>query len=1817
MNNTYQDFKEALGQRESGGNYYAENQLHFIGKYQWGEASLHDIGFYTDTNYYDNDWNGTWSGKGGIYSKQDFLESETYQEQVMDEWGMKLWTYIKSYGGDKYIGKTINGIEITQSGLIAAAHLVGAFQGGLKTYLQSNGQTIPRDGNNVSIEEYLEQFGGYDITENGNGKEDGYKLWLDELAKLDIEFQEMFNTAESILAPVPENPRRDPLILDLDGDGLETTTLSSGLLFDHDVNGFAESSAWVGIDDGVLAMDLDEDGIINNGSELIETFTDLSKIDTNDTDFANLKVLKGDGTIMTMDEADIKSISLTYSTVDITDSNGNQKISSGTFTWEDDTTDEIGGFNLLIDPMDSVATNWLTVPANIEALPDIRGFGTVYSLHQAMARDPGGDLQDLIEDFVGSTYPPHREMLLDSIIYIWAGVDVDPYSRGDFFDARKLEALEKFMGRDFVGTNGANPIEEAGVWLGGAYTGLYAYVNAQLMMQSHLSSLTNLIEVEFDTVTEKITLNLVPVAEEIITQIDDNQMAGTTLLLDFIRAVDALQLKEVSNYQEFYDTLVTYDSDHRHLMDTAGKIFIYGTTGNDSIDSGAANEAIFADAGDDYVHARMGDDYIDGGDGNDTLNACEGNDAIYGGLGNDSILGGIGNDYLSGDAGSDTLQGEDGNDTVYGGNDWDSIQGGNGNDYLLGEDGDDVIRGDVGNDTIIGSIGNDWVYGLEGDDTFIFTTGDGSDFLSDISGTSDSIIFQNLSQNDVIFKATADGNFIAKINGTSDEITIYNQVTSNYRIENYVFSDANLTYNDIITRLVTHGTEGADSITTSAWSETIYGYGSSDTILGNDGNDSIYGGNDWDSIRGGDGNDYLLGEDGGDIIRGDAGNDTIIGSIGDDWVYGLEGDDTYIFTTGDGSDFLSDTSGTSDTIIFQNLSQNDVIFEASGNDFLAKILGTNDKVTVYNQTNSSYQIENYVFSDANLTYNNVVARLQISGTENTDSIVGSSYADRIYGYGSSDTILGNDGNDTVYGGNDWDSIRGGNGNDYLLGEDGGDIIVGEAGNDTIIGGVGNDWVYGWDGDDTYIFTTGDGSDFLSDTSGTSDTIIFENLSQNNVNFEATVDGNFIAKINGTTDEITIYNQVTSNYRIENYVFSDATLTYNDIITRLVTHGTEGADSITTSIWGETVHGYAGNDTIDALGGNDTVYGGDGDDLILGGDGNDYLIAGSGSDNINAGSGDDYISGGDGNDYLSGTYGSDYISGDANNDTLNGGDGNDTLIGGDGNDSILGLNDNDLLYGEAGEDTLSGGSGNDTLIGGDGNDSLYGGRDSDTYIFGLGGGNDTIFDEYATSSTINGGNDTIVFDSLTQNDVSFMADYNENIIATINGTSDKITLRNQWYSYNRIENYVFSDVTLTYNDIVARLATQGTEDADYYLTSDYTETIYGYGGNDTIKAYIGNDTVYGGNGDDSLNGGVGNDYIAGDAGNDTLLGSNDNDTLYGGIGNDSMLGGTGNDSYYIDSASDVVVENANEGTDTVNSEITYTLGSNVENLILLGTTDINGTGNTLNNIIIGNTGNNSLSGSSGNDTITGDAGDDYINGGTGNDSMIGGIGNDTYVVDSASDIVVESLGEGTDEIQTTLTSYTLGNNVEKLTYTGASNAVLTGNTLDNVIIGSTGNDTIQGGDSNDSLYGGSGNDIYAFALGHDMDIINDTSGTADKISFGTDVDWTNVALFRTYTVTGQDQYSFTSDDLSIDYGSTAANDQITIQSQFNGQQIETLEEAYIEGTPANYYLSNTDIATIVQYIAAYDATDGIANFNSVDDIRNDSTLMTYIAGQWHT
>jgi Ca2+-binding RTX toxin-like protein len=107
----------------------------------------------------------------------------------------------------------------------------------------------------------------------------------------------------------------------------------------------------------------------------------------------------------------------------------------------------------------------------------------------------------------------------------------------------------------------------------------------------------------------------------------------------------------------------------------------------------------------------------------------------------------------------------------------------------------------------------------------------------------------------------------------------------------------------------------------------------------------------------------------------------------------------------------------------------------------------------------------------------------------------------------------------------------------------------------------------------------------------------------------------------------------------------------------------------------------------------------------------------------------------------------------------------------------------------------------------------------------------------------------------------------------------------------------------------------------------------------------------------------------------LTGNNAANILDGKSGGDRMFGAAGNDTYVVDSASDRVFERTSQGTDTVRSSVTHTLGSNVEHLLLTGSASIDGTGNGLRNSIKGNAGNNDIRGGAGVDTLTGGAGSD--------------------------------------------------------------------------------------------------------------------------------------------------------------------------------------------------------------------------------------------------
>ncbi len=161
---TLQDFLNDLGARESGGNYQAFNKFGYAGKYQMGEAALIDAGYYKKSSrIYNNDWSGVFTGKDGINSIQDFLNNPSAQEIAQIIFKKKQWSYLKAVGANSYSGQIINGYKITDSGLLAGAHLKGA--GAVISYLKSGGKNIGKDAFGTSVESYIKKFAGYDVSE--------------------------------------------------------------------------------------------------------------------------------------------------------------------------------------------------------------------------------------------------------------------------------------------------------------------------------------------------------------------------------------------------------------------------------------------------------------------------------------------------------------------------------------------------------------------------------------------------------------------------------------------------------------------------------------------------------------------------------------------------------------------------------------------------------------------------------------------------------------------------------------------------------------------------------------------------------------------------------------------------------------------------------------------------------------------------------------------------------------------------------------------------------------------------------------------------------------------------------------------------------------------------------------------------------------------------------------------------------------------------------------------------------------------------------------------------------------------------------------------------------------------------------------------------------------------------------------------------------------------------------------------------------------------------------------------------------------------
>ncbi|PIG90443.1 calcium-binding protein [Gloeocapsopsis sp. IPPAS B-1203] len=249
----------------------------------------------------------------------------------------------------------------------------------------------------------------------------------------------------------------------------------------------------------------------------------------------------------------------------------------------------------------------------------------------------------------------------------------------------------------------------------------------------------------------------------------------------------------------------------------------------------------------------------------------------------------------------------------------------------------------------------------------------------------------------------------------------------------------------------------------------------------------------------------------------------------------------------------------------------------------------------------------------------------------------------------------------------------------------------------------------------------------------------------------------------------------------------------------------------------------------------------------------------------------------------------------------------------------------------------------------------------------------------------------------------------------------------------------------------------------------------------------------------IKGTAGNDNLKGGSRNDKLYGYEGKDTLNGGAGIDTLIGGTGSDIYIVDTTTDVIIEYSGGGAhDTVQSSVSYTLGAYVNDLVLTGSSNINGTGNELDNIITGNRGRNVLRGLAGNDQLDGsnDKRSDTLYGGVGNDTLIGGnkdklyggTGNDRLIgshvgfFDNPDDTIYMDGGDGNDYLYASHDAEMYGGRGND-TITGGTSVYIDGGDGDDLLDGDE--STIKGGKGNDTitgnysrLYGGDGDDVLS-------------------------------------------------------------------------------------------------------------------------------------------
>ena len=662
---------------------------------------------------------------------------------------------------------------------------------------------------------------------------EGWKMIFDEIFGL-------YDDAGAYTYPV------DPLIFDLNGDGVKTVALADGVHFDFDKNGFAEKIGWVSPEDGLLVSDLDKNGRIDNGGELFGDLTAIADgvnavngfealkafdmnedgiIDSNDEIYAELKIWQDknqngvvdEGELLSLQEAGIAGIGLNYDTMNETDGQGNVHTQKGYYIKEDGSTALVEDVWFDRDLSDTVATEHLEETDEIQKLPDLQGRGNQYSLHQAMLRDKTGSLQKLVEQYVKEENFDSRKEMLTQIIYVWTGVmDYDPAGRGpNLSDARKLAALEVITGRDFNSNYGKDPVYQAGQYIEQAFDKLVELYFAQLESQTTYADLYVKLYQEMDIdESGNIVLGTDGIMEHFKELYPLESIEGKRNVIHFVHNMKNTGVLQMVDREKFYSELSVFGGDIEHAVE-----------------------------------------YI----------------------GNDVLIGTNGNDVLVGEMGNDTLQGGYGNDTYI---------------FRLG-DGEDTIREDGGTDKII------FGEGIREED--IRVSRDQWNLYLTNKESGDRITVQNFFNDTRYFVEEvrfADGS-IWSINDIKEKANYYYGTEGDDTISAYnSYYYAPVSENDYL-----YGGAGNDTLNGNNGDDELYGGSGDDTLYGGNGNDVLNGGTGNDTLYGGSGDDTYIFQigDGADTIREDGGNDKLVFGEGiacSDLMFARSGNDLQISLAG-------------------------------------------------------------------------------------------------------------------------------------------------------------------------------------------------------------------------------------------------------------------------------------------------------------------------------------------------------------------------------------------------------------------------------------------------------------------------------------------------------------------------------------------------------------------------------------------------------------------------------------------------------------------------------------------------------------------------------------------------------------------------------------------------------------------------------------------------------------------------------------------------------------------------------------------------------